>query len=155
MVHLWDPVVKLPGTARIWYPVGPYLLYSVWLLNTTVLTPPTQINCRLAVSRSLGDSQFKGDAGQPRGSSETRPNTSRQLVSPEPSVKSVRLNPRDRVVVLASGKWASQKVHRVLWGLYPQQPLSSPGRAAWFFSVVLERRLSCWYWKRLYPIREA
>lgn len=60
--------------------------------------------CRLAVSRSLGDSQFKGKGGQPRGS-EAPPNTQGQLVSPEPSVKSVRLGPSDRVVIVASGKW--------------------------------------------------
>lgn len=48
-----------------------------------------QINCRLAVSRSLGDSQFKASG---------------EMVSAEPAVKSVHLVPQDRVVVVASGK---------------------------------------------------
>ncbi|CAN0537894.1 unnamed protein product, partial [Ectocarpus sp. 12 AP-2014] len=50
------------------------------------------VSCRLAVSRSLGDRQFKGQGGQPPGSQVPPPPDMRgQLVSPEPSVKSVKL----------------------------------------------------------------
>ncbi|CAM9638731.1 unnamed protein product [Ectocarpus fasciculatus] len=64
------------------------------------------VSCRLAVSRSLGDRQFKGQGGQPPGSQVPPPPDMRgQLVSPEPSVKSVKLEPHDRVVIVASGKY--------------------------------------------------
>lgn len=57
----------------------------------------------MAVSRSLGDSQFKGQGGQPRGS-EAPAGMKGQLVSPLPAVRSVHLDPQDRVVIVASGK---------------------------------------------------
>ncbi|CBJ25653.1 protein phosphatase 2C (ISS) [Ectocarpus siliculosus] len=63
------------------------------------------VSCRLAVSRSLGDRQFKGQGGQPPGSQvPPPPDMHGQLVSPEPSVKSVKLEQHDRVVIVASGK---------------------------------------------------
>ncbi|CAB1097827.1 unnamed protein product [Ectocarpus sp. CCAP 1310/34] len=49
--------------------------------------------------------QFKGQGGQPPGSQVPPPPDMRgQLVSPEPSVKSVELEPHDRVIIVASGK---------------------------------------------------
>ena len=93
----------------------------------------------MAVSRSLGDSQFKGQGGQPRGS-EAPANMKGQLVSPEPAVKSVRLDPQDRVVIVASGEckhsshfWPSAKyqscelngVHNILE--LQQAPTLTPG----------------------------
>lgn len=61
------------------------------------------MNCRLAVSRSLGDSQFKGKLGKAPGSEEPGKGEE-QLVSPEPAVSTVKLEPRDRVVIVASGE---------------------------------------------------
>lgn len=67
-----------------------------------------QVSCRLAVSRSLGDRQFKGQGGQPPDSDvPPPPGMQGQLVSPEPSVSSVQLEPSDRVVIVASGKRAA------------------------------------------------
>lgn len=66
-----------------------------------------QVACRLAVSRSLGDMQFKVERLTEEGDGGTDGNAplkrKEQLVSPEPAVKSIRLAPRDRVVIVASG----------------------------------------------------
>lgn len=76
-------------------------------------SPAGQVTCRLAVSRSLGDRQFKGQGGQPAGSDvPPPPDMQGQLVSPEPSVKSVLLEPQDRAVVVASGKRREERVRR-------------------------------------------
>ena len=71
--------------------------------------PVEQVSCRLAVSRSLGDRQFKGQGGQPPDSDiPPPPDMKGQLVSPEPSVNSVQLEPHDRVIIVASGKEGMQ-----------------------------------------------
>jgi len=66
-----------------------------------------QVACRLAVSRSLGDMQFKVERLAEEGDGGTDGNAplkrKEQLVSPEPAVTSIRLAPRDRVVIVASG----------------------------------------------------
>lgn len=86
------------------------LLVLVLIVSLCILRAPyalyistVQVNCRLAVSRSLGDRQFKGNGGQPRGSQEKAKGEG-QLVSPEPALKSMKLGPQDRVVIVASGK---------------------------------------------------
>lgn len=73
------------------------------------------MSCRLAVSRSLGDRQFKGEGGQPPGKDQVPPppGMKGQLVSPEPSVQSAKLEPQDRVVIVASGKSTPHVVHAV------------------------------------------
>ena len=72
---------------------------------TPVVSEFEQVSCRLAVSRSLGDRQFKGQGGQPPDSDvPPPPDMTGQLVSPEPSVSSVQLEPSDRVVIVASGR---------------------------------------------------
>lgn len=77
----------------------------LFLLLTPVVSEFEQVSCRLAVSRSLGDRQFKGQGGQPPNSDvPPPPDMTGQLVSPEPSVSSVQLEPSDRVVIVASGK---------------------------------------------------
>lgn len=66
-----------------------------------------QVACRLAVSRSLGDMQFKVERSTEEGDGGADGNAplkrKEQLVSPEPEMKSIRLAPRDRVVIVASG----------------------------------------------------
>lgn len=87
------------------------------LLPTSVGLLVEQVTCRLAVSRSLGDRQFKGQGGQPPDSDiPPPPDMKGQLVSPEPSVSSVKLEPHDRVVIVASGKTKSASVFFLLSG---------------------------------------
>lgn len=66
-----------------------------------------QVACRLAVSRSLGDMQFKGERLKEKGDGgadgKAPLKRKEQLVSPEPAVESIRLASRDRVVIVASG----------------------------------------------------
>lgn len=93
--------LRVPAAITPWLCHGRHADHACMCRNLAL--PIVQVNCRLAVSRSLGDSQFKGNGGQPRGSKEAAKGEG-QLVSPEPAVSNVKLVPRDRVIIVASGK---------------------------------------------------
>ncbi|CAM9272566.1 unnamed protein product [Sphacelaria rigidula] len=92
------------------------------------------VNCRLAVSRSLGDSQFKGNLGKARGSEEPGKGGG-QLVSPEPAVSTVKLEPRDRVIIVASdGLWdvmSNAEAVEIALAAHARAPASSGRPASW------------------------
>lgn len=94
---------------------SPPTLLILYVYANSLRGRDEQVSCRLAVSRSLGDRQFKGQGGQPPDSDvPPPPGMQGQLVSPEPSVNSVQLEPHDRVIIVASGKRGVQSCPAIL-----------------------------------------